>query len=306
MSTVTPIVGPHAAPPRAERVRDLASAASPGRRRRRPALLGAVAMLALAPAAAAVTLNYGPHPGILAGSDGRDLVLAVDRGDWVAARGGADVVDGGLGEDVVFGGPGSDELRGGDDDDRLFDDDDTTDRLIGGGDDDVLFSAGDAGGSDVLSCGPGSDVAFRDANDRVRGCETINPRTFAGRRVIYATNAGQRIDGGARGSLIFAKAGDDTVDAGDGDDRILLGAGHDSANGGPGADMIIDDDGESDRIDGGAGDDTIVSSSDLSSADRISCGPGSDDVAYTDSSDIVADDCETLWVDNEIARPDWR
>jgi Ca2+-binding RTX toxin-like protein len=270
-------------------------------------IAGLLALLAFAPAAAAVTINYGPHPGILAGSDGRDIVLEADRGDWVAARGGPDVVNGGFGEDVVFGGPGSDELRGDDDGDRLFDDDRATaDRLIGGGEDDVLFSANDATGSDILSCGPGKDVAFRDSGDSVRGCETINPRTFAGRRVIYATNAGQRIDGGARGSLIFAKAGDDTVDAGGGDDTILLGAGRDRANGGPGADTIIDDDGESDRIQGGAGEDTIVSASDLSSVDQISCGPGTDDLVYADASDTVADDCETVWVDNEVLRPDWR
>ena len=173
-------------------------------------------------------------------------------------------------------------------------------------DDDVLFSADDTAGSDTLSCGPGSDVAFRDAGDRVRDCETINPRRFAGQRVIYATNAGESIDGGADSSLIFAKAGDDTVGGGGGDDTILLGAGHDSANGGPGADMIVDDDAESDRIQAGGGDDTIVSASDLSVADQISCGPGTDDLVYADSSDNVADDCETVWIDNEILRPDWR
>ena len=276
------------------------------RRSHRAALLGGVAALALAPAAAAVTLNYGPHPDILAGTDGRDIVLGAGHGVWVAARGGPDVVHGGLGDDVLFGGPGSDELRGDDDRDRLFDDDrGTADWLIGGGEDDVLFSANDATGADTLSCGAGSDVAFRDAGDRVRGCETINPRAFRGQRVIYATNAGQLIDGGARGSLIFAKAGDDTIDAGGGDDTILLGAGHDSADGGSGADVINDDDDDNDRIQGGAGDDTIVSASALSSADQISCGAGADDLVYADSSDTVAEDCETVWIDNEIHRPDW-
>jgi Ca2+-binding RTX toxin-like protein len=270
------------------------------------ALLGVVGALALAPAAAAVTLNYGWHPGILAGSDDRDIVLGGVDGTWMAARGGPDVVHGSLRDDVEFGGPGSDELRGAEDGDRLFDDDDTAaDRLIGGSEDDVLFSADDTTGSDTLSCGPGNDVAFRDAGDRVRGCETVNPPRFEGRRVIYDTDAGERIDGGAGRSLIFAKAGDDSVDARGGDDTILLGAGHDSANGGPGADMIIDDDGASDRIGGGGGDDTIVSASDLSSADQISCGPGTDDIVYADSSDIVADDCETVWIDNEIHRPNW-
>ena len=279
----------------------------PGRRRsRRAALLGSVAALALAPAAAAVTLNYGPHPDILVGSDGRDIVLTADDGVWTAARGGPDVVYGGLGEDVVFGGPGSDVVRGGDDGDRLYDDDDTSaDRLTGGGEDDVIFSANDSTGSDTLSCGSGRDVAFRDAGDRVRGCETINPRTFAGQRVIYATNAGQSIDGGAGGRVIFAKAGDDTVNARGGDDTILLGAGLDRANGGSGADTIIDDDDDSDRIDAGDGDDTIVSASDLGSADLISCGAGTADLAYADSSDTVADDCETVWIDNEIHRPEW-
>jgi Ca2+-binding RTX toxin-like protein len=275
------------------------------RRRHRAALLGGVAALALAPGAAAVTLNYGPHPDILAGTDSRDIVLDARDSVWVAARGGPDVVHAGLGEDVVFGGPGSDELRGDEDGDRLFDDDHgTADWLIGGGEDDVLFSANDANGSDTLSCGAGSDVAFRDAGDRLRGCETINPRTFAGRRVTYATNAGQSIDGGARGRLIFAKAGDDTVNARGGKDTILLGDGHDSANGGPGADTIIDDDDDSDRIDGGDGDDTIVSASALGSADQISCGPGTDDLVYSDASDTVADDCETVWIDSEIRRPD--
>ena len=169
----------------------------------------------------------------------------------------------------------------------------------------MLFSANDSTGTDTLSCGAGDDVAFRDARDRVRGCETINPRTFDGNRVIYATNASERIDDGARSSLIFAKAGDDIINAGGGADTILLGAGNDRVTGGPGADLIIDDNGDSDRIHGGAGNDTIVSTSDLRPADLITCGPGNDDVAYTDSSDTVAEDCETVWVDNEIHRPDW-
>ncbi len=143
--------------------------------------------------------------------------------------------------------------------------------MFGGDEDDVPFSAD--GATDTLSCGRGHDVAFRDAADRVRGCETINPRRFAGRRVVYATNAEDSIDGGARGSLLFAKGGDDAVDGRGGGDHILLGAGHDRAGGGPGADMIVDDDGEADRIDGGAGDDTIVSAGDLRAADEIGCGP---------------------------------
>ena len=297
MSTTRPSGGPLA----------ITTIRGPGTRRsRRAALLGSVAALALAPAAAAVTINYGPHPDILVGSDGRDIVLGAYDGFWTAARGGPDVVYGGLGEDVVFGGPGSDVLLGDDDGDRLYDDDHASaDSLIGGGEDDVLFSANDSAGSDTLSCGAGRDVAFRDAGDRVRGCETINPRTFAGQRVIYATNAGQTIDGGALGRLIFAKAGDDTVNARGGDDTILLGAGHDSANGGSGADMIVDDDDDGDRIDAGDGDDTIVSASDLGSADQISCGPGTADLVYSDASDTVADDCETVWIDNEIHRPEW-
>ncbi len=66
--------------------------------------------------------------------------------------------------------------------------------------------------------------------------------------VSAVVDAGQSIDGGARGRLIFAKAGDDTVDARGGDDTILLGAGHDRADGGSGADTIVDDDGERDHI----------------------------------------------------------
>ena len=88
--------------------RSLTSATSTGWRSRRAVLLGGVAVLALAPAAAAVTLNYGPHPNILAGSDDHDIVLGGNDGDWLAARGGPDIVDGHLGDDVLLGGPGSD------------------------------------------------------------------------------------------------------------------------------------------------------------------------------------------------------
>jgi Ca2+-binding RTX toxin-like protein len=105
----------------------------------------------------------------IAGADHRSGTAAADvlRGgagdDRLAGGGGDDRLVGGAGADVLLGGAGDDHLVGGS----------GRDRLSGGAGNDRL-DARDHHGGDVVSCGPGRDVALVDRGDRVsRDCETV-------------------------------------------------------------------------------------------------------------------------------------
>jgi hypothetical protein len=132
----------------------------------------------------------------LYGGDGNDRMWGNQNGDWLW---------GGSGDDALHGKAGNDKLRGEANDDYLSGRD-GDDSMKGGGGDDTLRGHG---GSDYLSggsgndringglginryygrlgddeirarngirervnCGPGTDVAFVDSNDRTVGCET--------------------------------------------------------------------------------------------------------------------------------------
>ena len=52
-------------------------------------------------------------------------------------------------------------------------------------------------------------------------------------------------------------------------------------------------DGATDEIFGGPGDDIMDAFNDPAVLDAIICGPGND-VAYTDGTDVIAEDCEKI------------
>jgi hypothetical protein len=64
---------------------------------------------------------------------------------------------------------------------------------------------------------------------------------------------------------------------------------------GANGDDVVDDgplfDAASDKVLGGPGDDAVDAFNDPAFADVIECGPGND-AAYTDGTDVVANDCE--------------
>ena len=111
---------------------------------------------------------------------------------------------------------------------------------------------------------------------------------------LVGTDGPDTIAGRAGADLIFGLGGDDTLYGGPGADRVFGGAGADILHGGPGADTLRGGPG-ADTIFGGLGDDLILAAGD-GAVDTIDCGPGPDDVAIVDPSDVVSHDCEYVWV----------
>jgi Ca2+-binding RTX toxin-like protein len=86
------------------------------------------------------------------GTRRNNVIRGTRRDDALYGRAGKDVLTGGAGNDWLYGGPGADKLYGEAGDDELF---------------------GSDGTADLLACGPGRDVAFVDAFDRTRACESV-------------------------------------------------------------------------------------------------------------------------------------
>jgi Ca2+-binding RTX toxin-like protein len=98
-----------------------------------------------------------PSRVIKVGNARKNRIRGTRRDDALYGRAGDDIVRGGDGNDWLYGGRGRDQL-------------------LGGGGDDELF--GSDGARDLLDCGAGRDVAFADARDTVRNCETVEPLPF--------------------------------------------------------------------------------------------------------------------------------
>ena len=102
--------------------------------------------------------------------------------------------------------------------------------------------------------------------------------------------------GGPGNDGIFAELGDDAAFGGPGDDDVSGGVGGDLILGNDGDDYVDDGpafDTFSDALYGGAGDDTLDAFNDPPVADSVVCGPG-EDLVFTDGTDLIADDCETV------------
>lgn len=95
---------------------------------------------------------------------------------------------------------------------------------------------------------------------------------------------------GAVNDLLAGDTGNDVLDGGDGNDDLRGDEGNDTLSGGGGNDTLQGGSGV-DSMDGGEGDD-IVNAPD-GSADRITCGGGTDTVR-ADTVDEVAADCENV------------
>ncbi|WP_372605380.1 Hint domain-containing protein, partial [Actibacterium sp.] len=153
-----------------------------------------------------------------------------------------DLIYGGDGDDIIDGFSGNDEIHGGD----------GNDSITGGGGDDTLY--GD-GGDDTIS--GGNNVDFIDGGD---GDDTITA--------------------GARDDTVYGGDGNDTVYGEDGDDFIDTSAPLSSAplpdRGYPGLfPSDADPDNDKDFVDGGSGDDTIITGDD---DDVIFGGAGNDTI----------------------------
>jgi len=218
----------------------------------------------------AAQLDGGRGKDRLIGGSGADTLLGGDDDDVLEGRGGADTLDGQAGRDRLTGGDADDLVFGGPGDDTL---------VWNPGDDTDLNEGGD--GIDVVRVngGNGAEVFTATANGARVRFDRIDPAPFS-------------IDIGTSERLhVFANGGDDTfsasgnlapliaitVDGGAGNDTLLGGNGPDVLRGGAGADFVDGNQGNdivwlgagddvfqwdpgdgNDRVEGEAGDDTLV------------------------------------------------
>ena len=242
------------------------------------------------------------------GGAGNDLVFigVAEDSDRIFLDEGNDFLDGGsagssfygeggTGNDGMNGGVGNDTLHGDEGDDRISGGA-GGDSLTGGADNDSV--AGDAG-ADTIEGGTGAD--------------TLDGGTEADS--ISGGEGNDSILGGDGKDTIRADEGDDTVFGGEGDDSIFGFEGSDSVDGGAGDDYIntrtsvgtgVPDRGypgsftgdadplnDRDTVEGGTGNDTILSGDDN---DLVSGGEGTDsiDAGFDDDTVTGGDGADTI------------
>lgn len=132
------------------------------------------------------------------GTNGNDLILALE---------GSDVVDGKNGDDCIIGGEGSDSLKGNNGKDVLLGDS-GSDSLDGGNNEDMLFGGN---GSDKLTGGNNNDE-------------------------LYGEQGSDSLKGENGDDKLFGGTGSDALDGGNGNDILNGQDGIDSANGQNGTD----------------------------------------------------------------------
>ena len=169
-------------------------------------------------------------------------LIGTEGSDFLLGYDGDDLADGGAGDDQVEGGDGDDTLSGGADDDTLhgqyghdlLQGDDGDDDLYGHYGDDTLIGGA---GEDSLVGGQGNDV----------------------------------LDGGADADALHGYHGDDTLVGDEGADTLFGGIGNDLISG-----LTAEgtEDGATDYLNGGDGDDQIVAGA----GDVITSGDGADTV----------------------------
>ena len=86
-------------------------------------------------------------------------ITGTEQGEKIVGTKLADHINALGGDDVVLGYAGPDKIRGGNDNDQQY----------GGRGNDVIYSEG--GFRDLVNCGMGTDTAYVDTKDRVKGCE---------------------------------------------------------------------------------------------------------------------------------------
>lgn len=216
-------------------------------------------------------LDGGAGNDKLVGAKGADNLHGGPGDDFLLGNKGPDKLEGGAGKDKIDGEQGSDLIDGNGGDDRLVGDK-GNDKIYGGpGDDLIEGGPGDDpqldgnGGSDVIFAGPGIDNADGGPGngDVVRGdngTDTLSGGPGSNDIVSYASAS----RGGITVDLATNKA------KGDGHDKL---SGFEDVVGSPQADTLIGD-GAPNRLDGGIGNDTLVSGG---GGGEAFGGPGSDE-----------------------------
>jgi Ca2+-binding RTX toxin-like protein len=252
----------------------------------------------------AVTCDSPPITSLAATlGEGNDrFVVESDLPATLCGAGGNDTLSGGGGEDLIGGAGGDDQLSGGAGSDIL-----RADRIAGAAEATCTETPGSPPGTNALEGGPGADLLVGDDG-----------------RDILTGNAGD--------DYAFGRPGDDQIDGGDGNDALVGLDGTDTLNGGAGFDVLsgglgpdhevgaddsdhlglpvlltVDKGGPveasldlgADRMQGGAGDDTLFAGAgdrtviynldtpqraggrgEPNGADLLSGGAGTDEVSY--------------------------
>jgi Ca2+-binding RTX toxin-like protein len=235
----------------------------------------------------------GTTPGVvLNGTAGNDNLAGTTGNDTIDGLGGNDTINGAGGSDRLVGGAGNDILRGGDLDHHhpdFFEGSQGPDVLLGGDGDDELVSTGNGFTTmgnfvDTLDGGLGNDVYRIDHPGDVLtdagGVDLVIARDIewtlgAGFENLHLDNVVIEGSSGfgnelanvlttAWAAYFEGRGGNDTIFGSHRDDMLLGGDGDDFIDGG--------DAGESDVVDGGAGNDTLSADGSLTGgagADRF-------------------------------------
>ncbi|MBU1041025.1 MAG: FecR domain-containing protein, partial [Proteobacteria bacterium] len=259
---------------------------------------------------------YGTEgSNFIRGGLGNDLLYGKGGNDYIDGQGGDDYIkesasgvvyiDGGLGTDSIVMDEtlnevgGVDIIKGGAGADTLY----FTDNGVGTNDLDGVkqvetITLGEATTSIIFP----STYTATDWAD-ISGKLTIDATALtAGNTLTFDGSAGSAsgsfyITGGADSDTITGGAGNDSIDGGAGADLLSGMGGNDTLVGGTGDNTLLGGDG-ADRLDqtvantasinGGAGDDTIVMGTTLTSADTIDGGLGNDTLTFTTNGDTHA------------------
>ena len=255
-------------------------------------------------------LIYGGNDNdSISGNAGNDIVYGDAGDDTLNGNVGDDSLFGGAGNDVINGGLGSDYIEGNDGDDQL-NGQTGDDEIYGGADNDIVNGGG---GNDELFGGAGNDtIEGSEGNDTLVGA--------AGDDDLWGGLDDDLVDGGKGDDTIAGEDGDDTLYGGVGNDTAFGGAGDDiidtsnrniidtsnpNANAlpdvgypaqpsatipglvFPGFDADTDPNNDKDVVDGGAGNDTIITGDD---DDIITGGAGNDTINAGFDDDTVTGD----------------
>ncbi len=256
----------------------------------------------------------GPLGGSIFGDEGNDSVVGSNENSATPdpatglALGGNEFLDGGPGTDSVQGRGGDDTGRGGDTaGGSLNDDGDQVD--LGPGDDDASVSGADDGVNDSYQGGPGID--FVGASNSSPGPPTTPFDAFSANLATGAfakTNntpendavAGfEDYDGSPGINAVVGTAGSNVIDTGPSNDSVTPGLGADQLVLREGDDSADTRDGFSDRVQCGAGTDTVAADQfdELTNCERVSVTK-----ARPAGADLVAPKCKITKVKRRYSR----
>lgn len=186
--------------------------------------------------------------------EGDPIDPRLDGGNLIEGDDEPNEITGTDGGDSILAKGGDDTVHGGAGDDGIRTGD-GADFVDGGAGDDLIYTGR---GNDTVSADPGDDEIYLGAGDDLYGAYDLG-----------------------------ADDGNDTIDGGSGNDTIITNLGHHSISGGTGDDQI-EDHGGIVHIDGGDGDDLILSPDDSEpdAADTLLGGSGNDTI-HAGANDIV-------------------